>query len=153
MAKHQEIGIVRHAGRVVLGLFLLFAGIGHLTFGRREFQAQVPNWLKMDKDLVVLLSGYVEIALALLILFYGHRNKKIPWLLALFFVAIFPGNWSQYVNQRDGFGLNTDAARLLRLFFQPVLILWALWSMGAIGPKRKPRETVLTTDSFPLKLK
>lgn len=153
MSKHNQISSLQHAGRILLGLFMLVAGVGHFTFGRQEFQAQVPNWLSMEKDQVVLLSGIVEIALALFVLFLGHRSRIIPWLLAIFFVVIFPGNWSQYVNQLDGFALNTDAARLLRLFFQPLLILWALWSMGIIGRKKSPQQTDFSADTFPIKLK
>lgn len=119
----------------MLGAGLLYAGIGHFTFARSEFQAQVPEWVPMDKDLVVLLSGVAEIALGTLILVWGHRRQWIPWLVAAFFVAVFPGNIAQYINQTDGFGLNSDTARLVRLFFQPVLILWALWSMG-ISPAK-----------------
>lgn len=116
---------------------MCFAGTGHLTFARKEFQAQVPNWTPMKKDDVVVYSGFVEIALGLLVLAAGHKNKKIPWGLALFFVAVFPGNWSQYVNQRDAFGLDTDQKREARLYFQPILILWALWSMGAFQKDNK----------------
>lgn len=117
--------------RILLGLFLLFAGIGHLTFSRTEFLAQVPPWVPMEPDLVVILSGIVEITLGLSLLFIRKRRKEVGWIVALFFVAIFPGNISQYMNGIDAFGLNNDKARLMRLFFQPVLIMWALWSTRA----------------------
>lgn len=119
------------AGRIVLGIFMVLAGIGHLTFQRKEFQAQVPNWVPIDKDATVLLSGVAEIMLGLALIAYAKRRAQVGILLALFFVAVFPGNVAQYLNQRDAFGLNSDKARLARLFFQPVLILWALWSTGA----------------------
>jgi hypothetical protein len=45
-------------------------------------------------------------------------------------VAVFPGNISQYLNGTNGFGLDTDSARLVRLFFQPLLVLWALFGGG-----------------------
>ncbi len=35
------------------------------------------------------------------------------------------------MNQVDAFGLTTDSARFTRLFFQPVLIIWALWTTDA----------------------
>ena len=117
--------------RIILGAALLFAGISHLTFNRLEFTAQVPNWVPISTDLVVVLSGIVEIALgSSLIVLY---KWKVPVGLAtgLFFILIFPGNISQYVNEVDGFGLDTDRARFIRLFFQPVLVLWAIWSTGA----------------------
>lgn len=115
-------------GRILLGLFLTLAGISHLTYSRTEFLAQVPPWVPMDPDLVVILSGVVEIILGLSLLFVKKRRKEVGWIVALFFVAIFPGNISQYMNGIDAFGLNSDKARLIRLFFQPVLIIWALWS-------------------------
>lgn len=46
-------------------------------------------------------------------------------------MAIFPGNVAQYVEGTDAFGLDSDRARLVRLFFQPLLVAWALWSTGA----------------------
>ena len=125
--------------RILLGLSLVYAGISHLTIARTEFQAQVPNWVPMGKDLVVLLSGVVEIILGLAIAFVARYRVQIGWLAALFFILVFPGNIAQYVNHTDAFGLDTDNKRLLRLFFQPVLVIWALWSTGAlkVAPFRK----------------
>ncbi|MGK0716121.1 DoxX family protein [Leucobacter sp. W1153] len=122
----------RTIARALLGAALLFAGIGHLTALRAEFQAQVPTWLPLDADFVVVASGVVEILLGAALLFAPRVARPIVGLIvALFFVAIFPGNISQYVEGVDAFGLSTDAARLGRLFFQPVLVVWALWSTGA----------------------
>lgn len=121
--------------RTLLGAFMLYAGIGHLTFLRTEFQAQVPTWITTDKDfmdVIVLASGVVEIIFGILMILGGKLKIKTGIALAVFFVLIFPGNINQYVNQIDSFGLNTDKQRLIRLFFQPVLIIWALWSTGAI---------------------
>lgn len=129
--------------RITLGLFMVLAGIGHLTFQRREFQAQVPNWVPINKDATVLLSGAAEIALGLSMLFCKKQRPKLGIALALFYVAVFPGNIAQYLNHRDAFGLNTDQARLTRLFFQPILIAWALWSTGAFSllKTRKLKES------------
>ena len=118
-------------GRIVLGSLMTLAGIGHLSFARAEFQAQVPAWVPVPPDVVVLASGVVEIALGLATIVMAKRRAVVGLLLAAFFVAIFPGNIAQWVHHRDAFGLNSDRARLVRLFFQPVLIAWALWSTGA----------------------
>ncbi|NUY82325.1 hypothetical protein HUK80_15580 [Flavobacterium sp. MAH-1] len=115
----------------LLGFMMVMAGTGHLTFARLEFQAQVPNWVPMDKDLVVILSGIVEVAFGLSLIFWNRYRTQIGWTLALFFVLVFPGNVAQYLNRHDAFGLNSDGLRLARLFFQPVLIGLALWSTGA----------------------
>jgi uncharacterized membrane protein len=117
--------------RILLGGFLLFAGISHLTFSRTEFLAQVPPWVPLDADLVVLLSGIVEIALGAALIFLTKHKVIVGWATALFFVMVFPGNISQYMNRIDAFGLNTDTARFIRLFFQPVLVAWALWATNA----------------------
>lgn len=134
-----QTGIIPTVFRVLLGLFLMFAGTGHLTFARTEFLAQVPPWVPLNADLVVVLSGIVEIALGASLVFLGKYRVIVGWIVAAFFVAVFPGNISQYVNGVDGFGLDTDRARLIRLFFQPVLVVWALWSTGAWKAWRKSR--------------
>jgi len=115
--------------RYGLGTFLVVAGIGHLTFARKEFQAQVPDWVPISKDNTVVYSGFVEIALgAALILAPAQQRSKVGKIAAAFFTAVFPGNIAQYKDRRDGFGLDTDGKRLARLFFQPVLVAWALKS-------------------------
>jgi len=118
-------------GRVLLGLMLINAGVSHLTYARLPFQAQVPPWVPLNPDLVVLLSGCVEILLGLaLVALYRHK-AYVGIIVALFFIAIFPGNIAQYTEHRAAFGLQTDTARLVRLFFQPLLVAWSLWSTGA----------------------
>jgi len=131
---------LQKGARIVLGLFMVLAGIGHLTFQRKEFQAQVPDWVPIGKDATVLLSGVAEITLGLALILAKRDKTKVGIALALFYVAVFPGNIAQYLNHRDAFGLNTDQARLLRLFFQPVLIVWALWSTGVLKSKPKNIE-------------
>jgi len=127
-----ETSTLQKVFRILLAVFMIYAGFSHLTFNRIEFQTQVPDWVPLSKDLVVILSGIVEMILGLTLLFWKKQRVNIGWLLALFFVLIFPGNVAQYIEGKDGFGvLDTDRARLIRLFFQPVLIAWALWSSGA----------------------
>ncbi|HEY7853653.1 MAG TPA: DoxX family membrane protein [Aquiluna sp.] len=124
---------LRIIARLLLGGALIFAGISHLTTARQEFQAQVPVWLPLDPDFVVVASGVVEIMLGLGIASFGALVPVAGLAAAAFFIAIFPGNINQYVEGISAFGLDTDQARLNRLFFQPVLVVWALWSTGAIG--------------------
>jgi len=118
-------------GRWLLGTFMTGAGVGHLSFARTAFQAQVPDWVPMDKDTVVLLSGVVEIGLGLSLILATRRKVPMGLGLAAFFAMVFPGNIHQYVDRLSAFGLDTDTKRLVRLFFQPVLMGWALWSTGA----------------------
>ena len=125
--------------QVVLGFALAYAGLGHLTTSRQEFQAQVPSLFKDYADFVVIASGIVEILLGLGLVFFWKYRVLIGRLVALFFIAIFPGNISQYVNGIDAFGLDSDRARAIRLFFQPLLVIWALWSTGAWRSLRRGR--------------
>jgi len=129
--------LIRRGFQVLLGLALGYAGIGHLTTSRQEFQAQVPTLLKDYADFVVVASGVVEICLGLALVGLWKYRVRVGWVVAAFFVAIFPGNISQYVNGVDAFGLDSDTSRLVRLFFQPVLVMWALWSTGAWSARKK----------------
>lgn len=129
--------MLRVVAQVGLGLFLVGAGYSHLTVSRIAFQAQVPSWLPFDPDAVVIVSGVVEILLGGALLVLWRIRHIVGIAVALFFVAIFPGNINQFVNRIDAFGLNTDTARGVRLLFQPVLVLWALWSTGAMRLVRR----------------
>jgi len=125
--------------RVILGIAMLYIGIGHFTFSRIEFQAQVPTWLTSEEnliDFIILASGIVEIILGALMIWGGKLKVKTGIALAIFYILIFPGNINQYVNGIDAFNLNTDTKRLVRLFFQPLLLLWALWSTGGLRLKK-----------------
>jgi len=119
------------AGRIILGLILMIAGTGHVTWARVEFQAQVPPWVPLNTDLVVILSGIVEIMLGASLLFLTKYRFRTGWIAALFFVLVFPGNIAQLAEHRNAFGLDSDLKRWIRLPFQFVLIFLALWSTGA----------------------
>lgn len=124
---------LQNVARSLMGTFMVVAGTGHLTFVRHDFQAQVPDWVPLSKDTVVLQSGVVEIGLGLaLLLLKGKNRVRMGLGLAAFYAAIFPGNVHQYTQHLSAFGLDTDAKRLGRLFFQPVLMAGALWSTGAL---------------------
>ncbi|WP_341835702.1 hypothetical protein WJU16_23015 [Chitinophaga pollutisoli] len=118
---------IANAARIALGAGLVFTGIAHLSFKRREFQAQVPDWVSLRKDDTVVYSGIAEITLgSALILCNKRQRKPTGKIAAAFFTAVFPGNISQYVNKRNAFGLDTDRKRFARLLFQPPLVYWAL---------------------------
>jgi uncharacterized membrane protein len=133
--------VIKKFFQLALGAFLLSAGISHLGSNRTEFLAQVPTWLPLDPDFVVVASGLVEITLGTLLittaLVFKKYRRQVGLITAIFFILIFPGNINQYVNQIDAFGLDTDTKRLIRLFFQPPLVIWALWSSGAIALLKK----------------
>jgi uncharacterized membrane protein len=144
--------IIARIPQMVLGIALAYAGIGHLTTRRLEFQAQVPTQLKQWANEVVLISGVVEIALGIALLVLWKYRVLVGWTVALFFVAIFWGNISQFVNGVDAFGLDSGAERFVRLLFQPLLVAWALLSTGAWGSWRrkavKPIDKDLEEDTI-----
>lgn len=124
--------VARTALRWLLATFLGAAGVAHLTVQREEFLAQVPSWIPIEADVVVVVSGIVEIVLGTALVATPFRYRAlVGWVVAVFFVAIFPGNVAQWADGTDAFGLDTDLARFVRLFFQPVLIAWALYATGA----------------------
>ena len=139
----MKTSTIQNIFRILLGLIMLYIGIAHLSFRRIEFQAQVPTWLTTDKglmDLVVLISGYVEIAFGILMILGGKLKVKTGIALGFFYILIFPGNINQYINEIDSLRLDSENKRLIRLFFQPLLVLWAFWSSGALEfLKRKLR--------------
>lgn len=118
--------------RWLLAAGMIFAGLSHLFWARKEFQAQVPDLvtdaLPIDKDGVVVASGAVEIMLGAALVVLPRERRRIGGILAAFFVAVFPGNIAQAVGHRKGFGLDDDRSRYLRLLFQPLLVAWAIWS-------------------------
>lgn len=133
---------LRATAQVLLGAFLVLAGTAHLTFARTDFRAQVPPWVPLDVDLVVLASGVVEIVCgaALLLAWRQPHRAVVGGAVALLFVAVFPGNIAQLTEHRDAFGLTSDTSRAVRLLFQPVLVVWALWCTDAVGWWRRRRE-------------
>lgn len=133
----SPVSRAKTAGRWALAAGLVFAGVSHLTFARQDFRAQVPPWVPMDIDDVVLLSGAVEIVLGTALAALPRHRGLMGLVTGAFFVAVFPGNISQYVHHVDGFGLDTDTKRAVRLLFQPPLVAWALWSTGARLPRRR----------------
>ena len=121
----------RNIARLVLGAFLGYTGFSHLTFARSAFRAQVPLWLPLNADFVIVASGVAEIVLAVSLAVLTRWRVPVGWAAALFFVLIFPGNISQFVTHADAFGLDSDLSRGIRLLFQPLLVVWALWCTGA----------------------
>ncbi len=144
--------LIKRIPQSILGLALIFTGVGHMTTRRLEFQAQVPTQLKQWANEVVLISGVVEIALGIALLVLWKYRVLVGWTVALFFVAIFWGNVSQFVNGVDAFGLDSGAERFVRLLFQPLLVAWALLSTGAWGSWRrkavKPIDKDLEEDTI-----
>jgi uncharacterized membrane protein len=141
MSQRSTRKVLRATGQVALGASLLAAGTGHLTTLREEFQAQVPSWIGLDPDVVVVASGVVELALgaALLATWRQPARAVVGVTAAAFFVAVLPGNIAQLTGHVDAFGLDTDAKRAVRLLFQPALVALAIASTDAVRVARARR--------------
>ncbi len=133
-----DSSVPRVIARLILGAALVFAGVSHLTFARDAFSAQVPPWLPLNATFVIVASGVVEIGLGAAVMLLRRRRIQIGWVVAAFFVLVFPGNISQFVTHSSAFGLNSDVSRGVRLLFQPLLVVWALWCTGAWSAFRGP---------------
>lgn len=124
--------MIRSIARAALAALLLAAGAAHLTTLRRGFRIAVPDWttrlLRTDKDTIVVVSGVVEVALGAALVLLPRERRRLGLAIAAFFVAVFPGNVHQWRRGTSAPGLDTDAKRLARLFLQPILVAWAVWS-------------------------
>jgi uncharacterized membrane protein len=134
--------MLRIATQAAMGAALVGTGVGHLTTLRREFRAQVPSWFPADPDVVVVVSGVAEVGLgvALLVTWQQPARAVVGATTAAFFVVIFPGNVAQFLEHKDGFGLDTDAKRAARLPFQALLVAGALYGTETLRTWRESRR-------------
>lgn len=109
--------------RLALAAFLGVAGIGHFV-ATETFFAQVPDGLP-NPEAIVLVSGVVELALALALVALPGRRVEVGRAVALLFVVVFPGNVAQAVGGIDAFGLDTPTSRWVRVALHPLLLVWA----------------------------
>jgi uncharacterized membrane protein len=123
--------MIRAIARWTLAVGLGVMGVLHFA-QTRGFRGLIPEWAtrvtRLDKDAIVLASGAAEITLAVGLIALPKERTRIGWATAALFMAVFPGNVHQWRTGRSTPGLDTGTKRLVRLFLQPVLIAWALWS-------------------------
>ena len=125
---------VRTIARVVLGVFLGYTGFSAFHLRPQGLPRPSAAWIPLNADFVITASGVVEILLAVGLVALTRWRVPVGCVVALFFVLIFPGNISQFVTHSDAFGLDSDLSRGIRLLFQPLFVVWALWCTGAWGP-------------------
>lgn len=140
--------MLRDALRWLLAALLAAAGVMHFV-STRGFRLVVPDWAtritRLDKDAIVLASGVVELGLSAALVALPKERARVGLATAAFFVAVFPGNVHQWRTGRSAPGLDTDRRRLGRLFLQPVLVAWAVWSTRGpktTGPRRLRRGRI-----------
>lgn len=148
MEKSIRTGIVANIFRIFLGFFLIFAGYMHTTAASSEYALIIPSFLSNYADSIVLVSGIIEIILGLALIFLVKYTAFTGWMVAIFLVLIFPANIYQYINEINAFGMNDDNARLSRLFVQPIFILWALISTGALRAYKRSKNKNISFYDF-----
>ncbi|ANJ28071.1 hypothetical protein [Agromyces aureus] len=128
----RPLTVIRSLTRWLLAALLVFAGLSHLFWARKGYRIVVPDWVEqvapIDKDGVVVASGAAEVLLGTAVIALPRERRRVGVLIAAFFVAVFPGNVHQWRTGRPAPLMRTDRARFVRLFLQPVLVAWALWS-------------------------
>lgn len=118
---------------------MVVAGISHFAT-HESFLQQLPTWLP-GRSWIVWITGVGEVALGVGLVAVPRWRRAVGWALAIFLVAVFPGNVYQAVAGTDAFGLDSQAVRWLRLPFQPALVFLALWGTGAWPRRPRPVRT------------
>jgi len=133
--------VIRSIARWLLAGLLVFAGLSHLFWARKGYRIVVPDWVEevvpIDKDGVVVASGAAEVLFGAAVVALPSERRRVGAVIAAFFVAVFPGNVHQWRTGRPAPLMRTDRARFIRLFLQPVLVAWALWSTAPDPAQRR----------------
>ena len=108
---------------------MVVAGVAHLV-GPDPFVQHLPGWVP-GRELLVLLTGLIEIGLGFALVGPPARRGATGRVLALYLVAVWPANVYVAVAGVDVDGLPGGRYPWIRLPFQVLFIAWALWSTGA----------------------
>jgi uncharacterized membrane protein len=111
--------------KIILGVAMVVIGILHFT-SPQPLVRIVPDFLPYRWELVYI-SGFFE-TLAGAGLLIPRLSRYAAWLLVVLFIAVFPGNFYQAINNIDVPFLPHDPPLIwLRLPFQALLVAWAWW--------------------------
>jgi len=108
-----------------MSFLYLFVGIKHFT-NPSFFEAIVPPFF-VYKETLVYISGFVEVAAAVLLVV--KKTRKIGAFITIgLLIAVFPANIYLYISEiaRDVLGVTKQQA-LIRMPFQIPLIIIAYW--------------------------
>ena len=109
----------------VLAVAMLVVGALHFT-SPEPFVRIVPAYLPYPGSLVYI-SGFVEV-LAGAGLLVPQLSQAAAWVLVVLYIAVFPANLNQALNNIAIAGLPHDPPLIwLRLPFQVFLVTWAWW--------------------------
>ena len=108
-----------------MSILYVTVGVKHFT-STDFFIAIVPpiiNW----KEEVVLVSGFIEVILGVLLLF-NQTRKLAAWGIIILLIAVFPANIYLYYSEvaRETINVSKNQA-LFRMPFQIPLIIISYW--------------------------
>jgi uncharacterized membrane protein len=111
--------------QIILALAMIIIGAKHFT-DPEPFEKIVPDYLPYHWSLVYL-SGFIEV-LAGVGLLIPQVSRAAAWTLVILYIAVFPANLYQAVNNISVPGLPHNPPLIwLRLPFQALLVAWAWW--------------------------
>jgi uncharacterized membrane protein len=115
---------------IVMGFFLLFAGIMHFV-NPQFFNDIVPPWLPPNESFWTYISGVAEIVIALM-LFRSSTRRQGAYLAVALFVAVYPANLYMTWDWRDR-AASEQFVSYARLPFQ-FLFIWVAVQVARANP-------------------
>lgn len=117
-----------------MSLLYVTVGVKHFT-NTDSFVTIVPPIIDWKKE-AVLISGFIEVILGVLLLF-NHTRKLAAWGIILLLIAVFPANIYLYISEfaRETLSVSKDQA-LFRMPFQIPLMIIAYWHSKEIHSKQ-----------------
>lgn len=111
--------------RIVLAIGMIVVGVLHFTHSG-GFEKIVPDYLPHHLALVYT-SGFLEV-LAGVGLLIPSVSRFAAWLLVILYIAVFPANLYQAVNDIEVAALPHNPSLIWwRLPGQALLVAWAWW--------------------------
>ena len=106
---------------------LLYINVGVQHFINPDFFITIVPPIIKWKVKAVIVSGFIEILLGILLLFKQSR-KLASWGIILLLIAVFPANIYLYIseNARETLNISKNQA-LFRMPFQITLIIISYW--------------------------
>ena len=117
-----------------MSFLYFFVGIKHFT-NPSFFESIVPPFL-IYKEALVYISGFIEITMAILLVF--NKTRKIGAYITIgLLLAVFPANIYLYLSEvaRDSLDITKHQA-LVRMPFQIPLIIIAYWHSQKFSSKK-----------------
>lgn len=105
----------------LLVVFYLFMGLNHLI-KPEQYYAMIPSWLPLH-SLIIILSGIVEITLAILLIPKRTRTLSAKLIIAMLIVFLF----TIHIPQSIDFFKTRNQNFVASVFRLPVQLLFIMW--------------------------